>query len=133
MPIDKALAEQVEQRYQNELLGPFPLDDVRKLKSVDQRNLPSFHAGLDMYFAYVAGYASRARRLDRRPIKEIAEARQVLSKSFFERQPQLGAYSGAITKHFTPDLFRELEATESVRKQLLVLMDQILEEPVAHS
>jgi hypothetical protein len=131
MTIEKKLAQQIEQEYRSDFVPPFPLEDVLKLKTIDPRNWQSLHGGLDLYFAYVAGYASGAQRLDRRPLSEIAEARKYLSQSFFERHDSLASYSKAITEESTPNLFHRLETVEKLRKQLVVLMDQILSEPVA--
>src|SRR5262249_3742329 len=132
MAIEGKLAKQIEQDYRNDFVSPFPLDDLRKLKTIDPRNWQSLQGGLDMYFAYVAGYASSALRLDRRPLSEIAETRKYLSQSFFERYDFLAPYARAITKESTPNLYNTLGTVEKLRKQLLVLMDKILAEPVAH-
>src|SRR5579872_171801 len=129
MTIDEKLARQIEQEYRNDFISPFPLDDVRKLKTIDPYNWQSLHGGLDMYFAYIAGYASSALRLGRRPLPEIAEARKYLSQSFFERYDSLAPYSHGITKEATPNLHARLETVEELRKQLLVLMDNIQAEP----
>ncbi len=126
MAIEKKLANQIEQEYRDDCVPPFPLDDVRKLKSIAPHNWQSLHGALDMYFAYVAGYASSAVRLDRRPLSEISEARKYLSQSFFERHKSLAPYSKGITKELTPNLHARLEATEKLRKLLLALMDKIL-------
>lgn len=130
MPIDERLGKQIEHEYRSDVVHPFPLDDVRKLKAIDSRNWESLHAALDMYFAYVAGYASSALRLDRRPLSEIAEARKRLSEPFFERHKALAPYRRGITKEATPSLHARLEAVEKLREQLLVLMDKILRGPV---
>jgi hypothetical protein len=79
-----------------------------------------------MYFAYVAGYASSATRLGRRPRLELAGAKKNLGKSFFQMHGSLAHYGNAITEEFAPELFCQLATVESLRKQLLVLMDKIL-------
>ncbi len=131
MTSQKELARQIEQQYQTQFVPPFPLDDVQKLKATDASNLQSLHASLNAYFAYVAGYAVSASRLNRRPLSEIAEARKYLSEAFFDRHSSFASYRSAITGEFTPDLFHRLETVEGLRKQLVVLMDQILSEPVS--
>lgn len=129
MAIEEKLAKQIEQEYRNDFVPPFPLDDLRRLKAIDPCNWQSLHGALDMYFAYVAGYASSALRLDRRPLSEIAEARKYLSQPFFERYHSLSPYSQGINKEATPNLHARLETVERLRKQLLLLMDRILTEP----
>jgi|SRR5579864_9035853 len=130
--IESTLAQQIKQDYEENFSQPFPLDDVLKLKNVDPFNWDRLHGELDLYFAYVAGYASSALRLDRRPLSEISEARKYLSQPFFERHESLAPYSHGITKEATPNLHARLETVEELRKQLLVLMDKILAKSIAH-
>ena len=133
MTIEEDLARQIEHEYQSDVVHPFPLDDVRKLKAIDPRNWQSLHAALDMYFAYISGYASSALHLGRRSLSEIAEARKYLSEPFFDKHGSLAPYSQGITKEETPALHARLETVENLRKRLLVLMDRILSERVPHS
>src|SRR5262249_25690259 len=114
-------------------LHPFPRNDLRKLKSIDPDKWSALHGELDLYLAYIAGYASSADRLQRRPRAELIEARRYLSESFFEKHPSLAVYRGVITEEFTPNLFRELAAAEKVREELLVAMDEILSETAPNS
>jgi hypothetical protein len=123
------LAQRIEQQYKNELLHPFPLTDVRKLKSIDPDKWRVLHGELDVYFAYIAGYASSATRLTRRPRAELLEATVTLSQSFFEKHKSLAVYRDAITEASTPILFREMAATEKLRKELLMIMEEILADP----
>lgn len=128
MDTAKKLGLEIENNYENHFQGPFPLKDVHKLKSFDQKNWMSLHTSLDMFFAYVAGYASSASRLGRRPHTELADARKNLAKSFFEKHDSLANYGNAINEKSTPDLFRRLATVESLRKKLLLLMGQILQD-----
>ena len=123
MAIEEKLAKQIELEYRNDVVHPFPLNDLRKLKDIDPRNWQALHAALDMYFAYIAGYASSALRLDRRPLSEIAEVRKYLSQPFFEKHKTFALYSYGITKEATPNLHARLEAVEKLRRQLLMLVD----------
>jgi hypothetical protein len=125
------LAQQIKQQFEAECRFPFPLDDVRRLRSRDAANLGLFHGQLEMYLSYIAGYASSADRLGRRPRAELIEARKNLSQSFFEKYRSLAVYRDAITEGSTPDLFRDLLTADKLRKELLVVIDEILEkEPV---
>ena len=121
------LAQDIEREYFDSFSSsPFPLKDVFKLKAIDRKNWNLLHAGLDNYFMYVAGYASGAVRLARRPRSELAEAKKNLARSFFETFDSLSHYGGAINKKATPELFQQLTTIERLRKQLVVLMDEIL-------
>ncbi|SRR6266700_1205373 len=130
MNITQELGQEIERDYENNFQGPFPLRDVRKLRPIDRKNWDSLHAALDMFFMYIAGYASSAARLGRRPRKELADARKNLARSFFEVHDSLAHYGNAITEKFTPNLFKDLATVESLRKQLLVLMDKILADDI---
>jgi hypothetical protein len=120
------LAQKIKQQFEAECLSPFPLDDVHKLRSRDAENLALLHSQLEMYLSYIAGYASSADRLERRPRAELVKARQYLSRSFFEKHSSLAAYGDVITQEFTPNLFRDLSTADKLRKELLVVIDEIL-------
>ena|SRR5438552_1926284 len=120
------LAQKIEQQFRDEFIYPFPLDDVLKLKLVDPRNWNYLHGFLDLYFADIAGYAYQASRLDRRPKAKLLEAKEYLSKPFFEKHSSLAIYRDAITAKSAPHLFKNMETVEQLRKELLVLIDKVL-------
>src|SRR5437773_5099705 len=120
------LAQMIKQQYKQDCQTPFPLEDVRKLRSRDSENYVLLHGQLELYFSYIAGYASSADRLDRRSKAELIEAKNYLSQSFFERYPVLAGYREAITPEFTPNLFRDLARADKLRNEILVIIDSIL-------
>jgi len=121
------LAHMIKQQFEEDCLSPFPLEDVKKLRSRDPENLALFHGQLEMYLSSIAGYASSADRLGRRPRAELAQAREYLSQSFFEKYTSLTVYRDAITPEFTPNLFRDLTTADKLRKELLTVIDGILQ------
>lgn len=122
---DANLGEKIRQLYER-FLHPFPLDDVGKLESVNAEQWQYLHMGLDLYFAKVAGYASRADRLHRKPTAVLVEAREKLSKAFFEQNPHLAVYRNSITREDTPHLFEDMELVEAMRNELLGLLAELL-------
>src|SRR5437588_2821910 len=120
------LAQKIKHQFETECRLPFPLGDIRKLRARDAKNLTLLHARLEMYLSYIAGYASSTDRLGRRPRTELVRARENLSQSFFEKFSSLTAYRDAVTPEFTPDLFRELATADKIRKELIIVMDDIL-------
>lgn len=125
---DLTLGQRIKRQFHDELMSPFPLEDVRKLRSLDPGNYVLLHGQLEMYLSFIAGYASSADRLGRRSRAELIEGRKRLSQSFFERYPSLAVYRAAITQESTPKLFRELESANKLREELLVVIDEILGE-----
>ena len=123
---DSTLAQRIQRQFEQDCRGPFPLDDVRKVCSSDPEDLPVFHGQLEIFLSSIAGYASRADRLGRRPRAEILEARRKLSQPFFEKHKHLKKFQGAITPKATPNLFRELTTAEKLRTELLTVIDEIL-------
>lgn len=123
---ESSLGQKIKELYAKGFLNPFPLDDVRKLRRIDSNILALFHGQLELYLGDIAGYASGADRLHRRPKPELVQARQRLSQSFFEKHASLRIYEAHITEELTPSLFNELSSAERLRQDLLVLIDQIL-------
>ncbi|HUK86506.1 MAG TPA: hypothetical protein VLT85_02495 [Terriglobales bacterium] len=113
--------------YEQFFLHPFPLEDVCKLESVNAEKWQYLHGELDLYFALVAGYASGADRLRRRPTAALVKARKDLSQPFFDRYAHLAIYRSSISSESTPHLFHNLELVEAMRKDLLVLIGELLE------
>src|SRR5436309_679878 len=128
---DENIAQKIKKQFEAECRLPFPLGDVRKLRLRDAKNLTLLHGQLEMYLSYIAGYASSADRLERRPRAELVDAREYLSQSFFEKFGSLTTYRDVITPEYTPDLFRELATADKLRKELVVLIDEILGQPLS--
>ena len=122
-----ALAQQIKERFNREFRHPFPTEDVEKLRLVDSKNLEQLHGELDLYFSFIAGYASSADRLARRSRAELITTRKYLSQSFFEKHGSLIVYRDAITQEFTARLFQELLTADKLRHELLAAINGILE------
>ena len=116
----------IKQRFEAECRSPFPLGDVKKLRACDPEKVELFHGHLEQYLSYIAGYASSADRLERRPRAELVKATEYLSQSFFERYGSLAIYKDAITPELTPNLHHDLVTANELRKELLLAMDETL-------
>src|SRR5215472_13116256 len=107
MTQDVTLGQKIKRQFETECRGPFPTAEIARLRSRDPNNLDLFHGQLEMYLSYIAGYASSADRLDRRPRTELVESKRQLSLSFFEKYPLHYVYRDGITSQATPGLFLE--------------------------
>lgn len=119
----------IKNRFEAECRSPFPLGDVAKLRMCDPKNIELFHGHLEQYLSYIAGYASSADRLARRPRAELMKATEYLSQSFFDRYSSLAIYKNAITPESTPNLYHDLATAEELRKELLLAIDETLGGP----
>ena len=81
---------------------------------------------LDAYCSFIAGYASSATRLERRPTTELWAALPKLRKSFFEACPEYKRLANYITNTETPALFHELEVADNLRFGLVRLIARLL-------
>lgn len=81
---------------------------------------------VEMFLSGVAGYASSADRLGRRPAEELQKARVFLSQSFFDRYPEYGPLKERVTPQDTPHLFAEMKAAEENRVELLNEVSSLL-------
>ena len=122
---EQNLAREIRQQFEDDC-APFPSEDVRKLGSISGGDILLFHGQLEMHLSTIAGYASRADRLGRRPRAELIEAGKYLSQSFFEKYPSLAVYRDAITQDSTPQLFRDLLMADKLRQELLVVINGIM-------
>ena len=77
-------------------------------------------------FERIAGYASSADRLKRRPEQDLRTARQFLSQPFFDRYPDYAPLRAKITPQGAPTLFLEMEAAELNRLDLLEEIERLL-------
>jgi len=120
-------AEQIERLYAASLAkGPFPYRDCFRL--LEERPGPegTLIPELDWYLSTVAGNSHSASRLNGRSVAELQAAEKFLSKSFFEYFPQLVPYRELIDEARTPDLHRNLDVAEKLRRDLLPLVHQAL-------
>lgn len=117
----------LEELYKSSFKGPFPYRDCFFL--ADQLGLAreDLIPELDLFFAQIAGYSSSASSLAKRKPSELATARSVLSKQFFQRFPQLEVYESHINQIETPDLFRYMLVAEELRIGLLDILNLISE------
>src|SRR5258708_4408617 len=124
-----SLAQRIKQQFEEDRKSPFPLEDVRNLRLGDSENPDLFQGQLELYLSTIAGYASRIDRLGRRPRIELVNAKQQLSQSFFEKYSSLIVCRDAISSESTPNLFRDMERADSVRRNLLIVIDEIRAQP----
>ena len=119
------LAQRILERSERRRHSRFPTADINKLTSNDdERN--RLHGSLEMYLSGIAGYASGADRLTRRPQAELETGRQFLSRSFFDKHQEYARYRAKITERETPDLFGDLEIAELNRIDLLQEIERLL-------
>jgi hypothetical protein len=117
-------AEQIETLYATSFTGSFPYADCYRLSEELPASQESLIPALDWYFGAVAGYSSSASGLHARPAAALQAAETVLSKSFFERFPELESYKPLIDEERTPDLHQRLQVVEKLRLGLLDLVHQ---------
>ena len=122
----QALAQSIKQRFETDFRSPFPLSDLLTLRASDPFNWDRLHGELDMYFSAVAGYASCADRLMKRPKDELLDARRRLSQEFFEKHSALAHYRAYINPTQTPALLQELETADRLRTDLLLVIEEHL-------
>lgn len=116
---------QLERFYESELLTPFPYPDIRKLCQGSIGGFEGLIPDMAMYFANLVGYCSWGNKMMKWSAKKIDEATVVLQKPFFEEFPQYKVLLPAITKKGVPDLYRDLENHEAVRKALLSVFSEL--------
>lgn len=121
-----ATALRILQRYRTSSTGPFPTSEMKVVVPHDFDERADFHVRLDLYWADVAGYASDATRLNRRGHEALVKAREFLSKGFFERYPEHSHLQARVNAIDTPGIFREMEAAELNRLDLLDEVTRLL-------
>lgn len=113
----------------DELLGPFPYDDVRALMEVMPEEFARlaprhiFTADLDTFMFAIYGWANGGIRIDLTDALARFKAREWLSLSFFERFPQYAFLAGYDLAEY-PGLQRALSASEQARVLLLEAIAQ---------
>ena len=116
--------EEIEAIYKASLCGPFPYADCRVIAGIEGLSTEDLIPELDSYLSTLAGYSSSASRLLLRTAPELNQARVLLSKTFFDRFPQLRRYERLIDEVRTPDLAKQMAAAEALRLGLLELLSR---------
>jgi hypothetical protein len=119
-------ARRIKDRYDVRVRAGFPTADIKKLIPDDAEAMSLLHGRIDLYLSGIAGYASSADRLGRRPEQDLRTARLFLSKTFFDKYQEYAPFKGRITSDETPALFREMEAAELNRIDLLEEVERLL-------
>ena len=101
---------------------PFPYKDCRKLQRQDASRYEGFVADLDLYLKDIAGYCTWGERILEWSKPEIEKASRILSRSFFEKNPDYTAMESLITKENTPNLYEMLNSHEAMRATLFRLL-----------
>ena len=121
----KALENTIRDRLPGKSWGSFPTADLQKICPGDSADL---HTAFDLYFADIAGFTVNVRNISEEPKAKLLELKQRLSKSFFERYRDIGAYRERISADATPSLHHQLTTVELNRADLVRLIDCLLEE-----
>ena len=120
------LAEEIKRTYEEEDRGPFPSADCREL----MRDFPFddhwFATYLDTYCSDIAGHCSWGKGILKWPAEKLRKSHGLLSFSFFDLYPQYANLQRLITDDETPDLFEELKLYDKLRRQLLVLLFELI-------
>lgn len=124
--MSESTAQRILERYRTRSCGPFPTADIAKVMPMDTEVRSIFHGRVDIYLGDIAGYASGAHRLERRGPDGLEKAKLFLSAGFFQRYPEYGSIRERINPQDTPDLFREMEAAELNRLDLLEEVNRII-------
>lgn len=119
-------AQRIKRRYQERAKSAFPTADIKALVADDGSAFSLLHGRIEMFLSGVAGYASSADRLARRPVEELQKAEEFLSQSFFDRYPEYGSLKARVTPQGTPLLFAEMKAAEENRIELLNEVSSLL-------
>jgi hypothetical protein len=120
------LAQNLERLYEREFIRKFPHQDCFKLQKLHPRIAHALVPDLDMYFSFIAGYASSATRLEQRPRTELRAALPKLKRSFYEECPRYKRLAKYISGRDTPALFHDLEVSDRLRLGLATLITGIL-------
>lgn len=116
----------IQNLYKTSFMDNFPHDDCYRLVQKTQRPGADLIPELDSYFGTIAGYSSSAVRLEDRSLQELEEARNILSRTFFDIYPGLQLYAALITPTETPKLHYTMQVAEKLRMSLLDLLDGIM-------
>jgi hypothetical protein len=117
-PNYKLLAEKIEKRYRNDLVGKFPYKDCYSLQKKYPKQMTSIVPDLDEYFSFIAGYSSSATRLNERSKDELRRAVPELRRSFLDKNPQY-----ALLKDDEEALSRQINIADELRLDLIIIME----------
>jgi hypothetical protein len=109
----------------NGTLNPFPYRDYRRLLAKVGKTARYLVPDLDLHCSLIAGFCSRGPGLTKLTDDQIAEARRIAGKAFFEKHLKYQSLRPLITKASFPDLFGELNRIEEMRILLLQALDLI--------
>jgi len=115
-------ASEIEAVFESSLREPFPCEDCHRLCDAAQMSPGDLIPSLDWYFSMLAGYSSSATRLVNRTPEELATARELLSKDFFQHFPELEHCRLSINSQNTPVLEKDMRSNELARLALLDLL-----------
>jgi hypothetical protein len=119
--------EEIETTTRAELYGPFPYADCHRLQehvAHGEYLIPD----LDIYFAEIAGYGSSASRLKQRDKKQLHDSLKYLRMTFFEKHPEHRHLKEKINNRDTPELERYLRVTNTVRLEILPIIERLANE-----
>jgi hypothetical protein len=109
--------------------SPFPYVDCRWLRrEFIDANLDDLIPHLDIWFADIAGIASRGKRLLRLTPEQLSAFRGVLALSFFDKHPEYAWIERHVSQSITPDLFDKFALYHQMRLELVALLDFMLRE-----
>ncbi|MCW5967910.1 MAG: hypothetical protein KIT57_05315 [Blastocatellales bacterium] len=112
--------------YKEEMVRPFPYAGAKKLRRKGGERYVGFIPDLDLFSSTIASYCGGIKKVLSLPDEKLLEAKEALSKSFFEKHPKYKSLEPAITEENTPDLYAWLRLHEEMRVMLLELFSQVL-------
>lgn len=128
------LSEQI-MSLAEELNKPFPYGDCRKTlqEAVEEtpktaKRFHDFVPDLSTYFSYVYSHASGVEYILEWQGSRLAEAHLLLKKSFFAAYAAYKPLEWRVNQISTPELYREIAASDQLRKLLLELLSQLTAE-----
>ena len=115
-------------RLFKESCRPFPYAGCRALIRDSGEAYEGLIPDLDLYFSEIAGYCSWGRTIPKWSKEKLFEARNKLSKSFFDKHPKFQPLQPAVSETGTPDMYESLKLYEVMRRNLVDLISQVLSE-----
>jgi hypothetical protein len=106
----------------DEAHSPFPYEGCRFLLKSGNSDYQHFVFDLDLYFSELAGYSSLGKKILKWSDEKVADVKNKLSKTFFEKHPEYKPLEEIISKNSTPDLYDQLELYENIRQTLMKLL-----------
>ena len=113
---------EIEELCRAKLWTKFPYADLRKVRDClsrpEKKQIQDRNPDLDMYLAFIAGFATTATTVMNRPIEDLRRTLPILDKSFYQFFPIYEVLRAPVTKAELPDLFSHLEAADVLRSAL---------------